>query len=327
MYYENECYEYPKNKVLKESYTLGKIIEKLQQTTNAKLKFTNAIFYDERNTPKQYLDDIKTYYNAKTFQVSFDSSNQAEVFALVNKWLKQNVEIPSEVTAEPFNLTGVYNFQNIMTIYSSCWNIPKTLGNSFKLLKFKTPEGKINAEAFDAKETVGYYNNLEKKYQAIRLPYKNGEFAMIVVLPNEDQSLESIIGKFTENDYREVMTRVSENHENIDYAIPFLKFEGMLVNEKGTSINHQGKIICDMPSSTQEAVEINYNNEIDYKTLHIDRPFAIFVYHEGTKFILSYALVNFPGEGARLVRYGCGEDDSSCVQSNEFKENVYVLSY
>ncbi|XP_065216204.1 serine protease inhibitor 2-like isoform X2 [Planococcus citri] len=193
MYYENECYEYPKNKVLKESYTLGKIIEKLQQTTNAKLKFTNAIFYDERNTPKQYLDDIKTYYNAKTFQVSFDSSNQAEVFALVNKWLKQNVEIPSEVTAEPFNLTGVYNFQNIMTIYSSCWNIPKTLGNSFKLLKFKTPEGKINAEAFDAKETVGYYNNLEKKYQAIRLPYKNGEFAMIVVLPNEDQSLESII--------------------------------------------------------------------------------------------------------------------------------------
>ncbi|XP_065215734.1 serine protease inhibitor 27A-like [Planococcus citri] len=281
----------PKDKYLEKPYALAGVLDKLQQTSNAQLKFMNAIFYDQRNTSKHLLDDLKSYYHAEALEVSFDSDNNAAILASLNEWMNRSTKGRAPNT-ENLNTKGLTNLQSSVLSYTSCWDTSKTSTNFIKLLKFKTPSGEIDVETFNVKEKIGYYNNRGKKYEAIRLPYKKGEFALIILLPNQNQSLESI-SKLTVNDYQELLQRVSENHENIEYSIPFMNLTTTAVHENGTSINEDDTIICEW-SSTQKA---RVNNETGYKSFHVNRPFAMFLYHEKTKIILMYTFVKDPTLG------------------------------
>ncbi|XP_065216202.1 uncharacterized protein LOC135842594 isoform X2 [Planococcus citri] len=270
------------------------ILDEFAQTSNAQVQFMNAIFYNPNNTRKQSADYLKQYFHAEAYEISLGVVNSNEaMFALFDEWRsKITIERARQrvdyfMKEESFLIASASSF-------TSCWDTPKACANSVKEMKFKTLKGEIDIEAFNAKETIGYYNNVEQKYEAIRLPYKKGEFAMIVVLPNQNQSLESF-SKFTKNDHEQILQRVDENHENIDYVIPFMTGEWMSMNEKGTSINSDDEIICEW-TSAQETREVN---KIDYKPFHVNRPFAVYIYHERTKLVFMHALINNPPLGAQ----------------------------
>ncbi|XP_065219638.1 neuroserpin-like [Planococcus citri] len=276
-----------KNDFLKKAYALAGILDKMSSTSNAKLKFVNTVFYDQSKTSKQLLNDLKTYYHAEAYEVSFNS--EAAVLAVVNERLS-NVTKGRSPKAENLPITGEANMLSSLINYTSCWDTPKTWTNFIKLLKFKNSNDEFDIETFNAKETIGYYNNIEQKYEAIRLPFKKGEFAMMVVLPYQDQSLK-FISEFTGNEHKLILQLVSENYENIDYAIPFMNLMQLTVNENGTAIYGDDTITCDWPTAAQETQEIN---KIDYKPFYVNRPFAVYIYHEKTKFVVMYGLVNNP---------------------------------
>ncbi|XP_065216882.1 uncharacterized protein LOC135843067 [Planococcus citri] len=284
-----------KNDFLKQAYALAGILDKISSTSNAKLKFVNTVFYDQSKISKQLLNDLKTYYHAEAFEVSFDS--ESDVLAVVNERFS-NVTKGRIPQMETLNLEGVSNMPSSLLNYTSCWDTPKIWTNFVKLLKFKNSNGEFDIETFNAKETIGYYKNAEQKYEAIRLPFKKGEFAMMVVLPNQDQSLELIV-KLTANDHQQILQRVSENYENIDYAIPFMNLTQLMVNENGTAIYVDDTITCDWPTATEETQEIN---KIDYKPFYVNRPFAVYIYHEKSKFVVMYGLVNNPALGTMQNR-------------------------
>ncbi|XP_065219549.1 uncharacterized protein LOC135845033 [Planococcus citri] len=72
-----------KNDFLKKAYALAGILDKMSSTSNAKLKFVNSVFYDQSKTSKQLLNDLKTYYHAEAYEVSFNS--EAAILAVMNE--------------------------------------------------------------------------------------------------------------------------------------------------------------------------------------------------------------------------------------------------
>lgn len=111
---------------------------------------------------------------------------------------------------------------------------------------------------------------------------------MVVVLPYHNHSLE-IFSKFTAEDYQQLLQRVNERYEYIQYTIPIINSSTFLINEKGANIN--GEKLCDYTAARNQPYD---TSRIYYKPFFVNRPFGIIIYHEKTSFVLMYALVRNP---------------------------------
>lgn len=147
-------------------------------------------------------------------------------------------------------------------------------------------------DAFDAKVKIGYYNDAEHKFDAIRIPFTGDEFAMVVVLPHYGNSLQ-FFDKFTGQQYQKLLQRVNQNHENVHYSIPVLNSSTVLINEKGASI--YGDRFRDY--IVREEIHDIDTSKLTYKRFLVNRPFGLIIYHEKSEIALLYALVRNPSLG------------------------------
>ncbi|XP_065218951.1 serpin B10-like [Planococcus citri] len=260
-----------------------------KKSTDVKLRVNNAIFYEQKNTSQEFLDDVKTYFHAELYNVSFDPAKKEILLPSIQEW------IAKYTTARGYNLIDLVRDANgymqfSMLTFTACWDKLKTFANPANTLYFKTTYNTvIKVQTFNSKETVGYYNNSELKYEAIRLPFKNNEFVMIILLPYPDQPLRSI-SKFSIPQYLQLFGNVSTNNENIDYAIPVMMNSPVFsLNENGTSINGDA-IVCDS-FLTQKTLN---ENKIDYKPFYVDRPFGLLIYDEKMRYVLVHTWVKNP---------------------------------
>lgn len=70
-------------------------------------------------------------------------------------------------------------------------------------------------------KVIPYYHH--EKYSAIGIPYKQNEAIMYIVLPNANDTLESMAKNFTINDFRSI---IHDSHTRyVDYTIPKLKLK------------------------------------------------------------------------------------------------------
>lgn len=282
-YYQREQY-------LAQSMALSKIIDNtLEKSSNIKLKINNVMFYDEANTGKQVLDDVKTYYHAELIKASFDAKDNVTLLNSINEWISKNTKNRAQKIDSLVTSGKTYILVSV-TSYTGCWDKPKTSSNFIKKLSFNSPKQVLTVPTFNSKESVGYYNNTEKKYEAIKLPYKNGEFAMAIVLPYPGESLESIT-KFEEAEYRQLFQNLDEHSANIDYVIPTLNLPSISINESGTSVNGDDSIVCDSSASVQQATNANI---IDFKPFYVNRPYGMFIYDVKTKFVVVQSLIRNP---------------------------------
>ncbi|KAL6953036.1 hypothetical protein U1Q18_051220, partial [Sarracenia purpurea var. burkii] len=155
-------------------------------------------------------------------------------------------------------------------------------------LDFQVLDQVIKANAIDGKEKIGYYNNVEQNYEAIRIPFSNEEFAMAVVVPHYSYSLE-LLRKFTDADYRKLFQRLKENRENVHYTIPIINSTALLINDIGVSINEDN-----FQDTVVVRGEPNNKRNIPHRPFLVDRPFGVIIYHEKTSLVLLYALVRDP---------------------------------
>jgi serine protease inhibitor len=183
-----------------------------------KLGIANSIWYRQDFTVlPEFVTVNQTYYNAEVSALDF--SSQAAVDK-INHWVatKTNDKITKVIDAIPDNLVMFL----INAIYfKGQWTYEfkkdATEDGPFHV----TPEIESTVPFMNQEGTFNYYSN--DKLQLVEMPYGQGNFSMIVLLPKSGYSATSIAGELTPETWSDLTDHMEKM--NVAISMPRFKFE------------------------------------------------------------------------------------------------------
>jgi len=181
-----------------------------------------------------FLDLLATNYGAGMWLVNFiEDAERARI--KINDWVSEHTENKIENLLPPGAVNSLTRLVLTNAIYfHASWLFPfsVTEENTFTLLD----NSKVTAQMMYEVEELRYAEG--EGYQAVELPYKNGDASMLIILPTLD--------KFNEFEMTLNAERVSEIVENLEYGnvdlkMPKFEFEkslglGQILPEMGVSV-------------------------------------------------------------------------------------------
>ena len=151
------------------------------------LNIANAIFLNKNYTLKpQFTQDMHTYYDAKAEALDFKA---AETLDHINGWCneKSNGMIPTILDeVDPLMVSYLLNAIYFKADWASKFDQKNTKEESFT-----TENGKTNLPMMHQNVLIQYINN--SMFSAVKIPYGNGMWNMMVMLPEEGYTTDHII--------------------------------------------------------------------------------------------------------------------------------------
>lgn len=194
-----------------------KLTNSLQsENESVRLSIANKIFVSEdyKIAPKFHEIAVKSF-NAETENVDF--KNQSAALESINGWVSKKTEnkindILKKV--EPETVTVLVN----AVYFNGLWQ------NEFKLLPFPMEftirgDEKVEVPSLNKKAMYNYYE--DETLQMVELPYKGGEYSLVIVLPREVDGLEALEGQLP-------IDLSKMNRCEVDVTIPKFKLESAI---------------------------------------------------------------------------------------------------
>jgi len=183
-----------------------------------RIAIANSIWSrQEFNVQKNFIDVNKLYYNAEVQSVDFSSP---ETLTKINNWCANNTnnkipeiieEIPNE--AMMFLINAIY----FKGIWASQFDKKDTSDG-----QFKAGDGQVqNVKMMSQKSDLPYTEDLNCRY--LEMPYGNGAFSMVVVLPQDGKNINDVTHALTNTTWKDAMDRLSECRVNL--RLPRFKIE------------------------------------------------------------------------------------------------------
>ncbi|MFE1630117.1 serpin family protein [Brevibacillus reuszeri] len=161
------------------------LISLLNQPSNGvQMNIANSIWL-RKGTPfhSNFMKTIQEFYQAKVTELDF---NNPDASANINDWVNKNTNGKIPKVMESIDPTEVLILMNAV-YFNGGWKKEFQLSDT-KKESFKQHDGSTKQVQMMAQ--TGTYEYLqEKDFQAIRLPYGEGEMDMLVILPDESSSL------------------------------------------------------------------------------------------------------------------------------------------
>ena len=267
-----------------------------------------------------YLDTIKVNYGADVRALDFVNKTEESTIA-INEWVEEQT---NKRIKDIIPVGGVNNSTPVV-ITNTVYFKGQWLNN---FIKYYTKDDTFTAENGSSKQTPfmhqygGNYKYLnESYYQAIELPYKGEKSSMLIVLPDENELLNTIDN--IESIYQNISTM---NYQNIILKMPkfefstpaydikkYLKTLGMFtpfsqnadfsnMTSNPTlfidSISHKAFIVVDEEGTEAAAatavVDGNVSGVANQITFDINRPFIILIKDDMSGQILFMGLIKEP---------------------------------
>lgn len=183
----------------------------------------NALWIDEAFTPKEdYKDMLDAYYNAT--MESDDFSKEATVDRM-NVWIEdQTNELIQDMIESPINESVMLILLNTL-YFQGDWMYPFDEEQT-KDGTFSTDERSIQVPMMQLTEDLQYMQGDD--YEAVVLPYEDGEIEMNVFLPKEDVSLDELLGILAKKDWKEWKNGISKQPGTIELPSFEMEYESML---------------------------------------------------------------------------------------------------
>jgi serpin B len=178
----------------------------------------NSIWYREgMNFEQEFIDRNTTYFDALVQALDFEDPRSVDT---INNWVKENTDgkipqIIEEITDELvmflinaiyFNGTWTYEFDKEQT-QDDFFTLPDGSQKTCKMM-IQTNE----------------FNYLENDdFQAIDLPYGDGEFRMTILLPKPTRHLDGLIAEFDEGNWNDWQHSFSK--DSVTLQLPKFKLE------------------------------------------------------------------------------------------------------
>ena len=178
----------------------------------------NSIWYRQGFTFEQsFLDVNKNYFDASVQRLDF--TNPASV-DIINNWVKEKTkekitsiikQIPKEAIMYLINaiyFKGMWKYQ---------FDTSATKQDDF----YVAQNDEIKCMMMSQKDTLNYYNT--NNYQAVELPYGNGDFSMVIILPSTGEDINSLISQIDGNFWNSLLNSMTKQEVNL--WLPKFKIE------------------------------------------------------------------------------------------------------
>ena len=198
------------------------LLELLSQL-DPKVRFqvANSIWYRKgMSFEQEFIDLNKTYFDALVSELDFDDPKAAEA---INGWVDENtngritqiVDPPIDPMMVMFLINAIY-FKGTWT-----YEFDKELT---KDADFSLPDGsKSRCKLMTREDKFQYFENSD--FQAIDLPYGDGDFSMIVFLPRMSKDIDSLIAEFSQENWSRWIRSFSERKGTLELPRFTLEYE------------------------------------------------------------------------------------------------------
>lgn len=273
-------------------------------------QIANSIWYRDSWTFEQdFIDLNKTYFNALVRGLDFNDPNSVDI---INAWVEDNTngkietiikQIDPEtvmflINAIYFKGTWTYEFDEDLT-QDDWFTLPDGAKKSCKMMM-----------------QTGEFDYLENDdFQAIDLPYGDGEFRMTILLPKPEKNIDSLIEQFNEENWNSWLDSFSADSVTLqlpkftlEYEITMndvLKALGMEIAFTGAAdftrmykpgglfvsyVKHKTFVEVNEEGTEAAAVTVigmtDSASGPDIKFMRIDRPFVFMIRENHTETIL-----------------------------------------
>jgi serpin B len=198
------------------------LLELLSQLDpKVRFQIANSIWYRKGMVFEEaFIDLNKTYFDALVSELDFDDPKAAEA---INGWVDENtngkitqiVDPPIDPMLVMFLINAIY--------FKGTWTseFDKDLT---KDAEFLLPDGSRKPCKLMTREgEFRYFEN--SNFQAIDLPYGDGDFSMIVFLPRRTTNTDSLIAEFNPENWNGWMGSFSERRGTLELPRFTLKYE------------------------------------------------------------------------------------------------------
>jgi serine protease inhibitor len=178
------------------------IIKSLETADNAVvLEIANSLWYrDGIKIEDQFLTSSRSDFGAEIRELSFDSPDAA---ATINRWVDKNTNGKIEQIVndpiDPLTIMFLINAIYFRGDWTSEFDTGLTAEDWFTL-----PDGaKMNGLMMTQHGRFAYSAN--DLFQAVSLPYGNGAFSLIAILPRPEIAIDSLIGRLNQDNWNNWM--------------------------------------------------------------------------------------------------------------------------
>ena len=160
-------------------------------------KSANSIWYrNEMTFEESFFDLSLKYFSALVSGLDFTDPTSVDV---INNWVKQSTNNKIEKILDSISPEAVMYLINAI-YFNGTWKYEfdkeKTDVETFNLIN----GGTINAEMMVQTNDFNYYS--DENLQAVELPYGEGNFSMVVILPRENLSINEFADGITEDNLK-----------------------------------------------------------------------------------------------------------------------------
>ena len=198
-----------------------KLVDALRNADNKiDLNIANSIWYrDGISIESDFVKLNQDYFNAEVKALDF--SDGAAAKNTINNWVDKQTkgkipDIVDKVTADHvmFLINAIYFYGQWQNEFS----VENTKKETFYLESGATAQ----VDMMHQEAELGYADN--DLFRMIEMPYGNGHFNMMVLLPNDDKNVADLVEALNDDTWNVWMESISK--KNVDLKFPKFKFEG-----------------------------------------------------------------------------------------------------
>lgn len=200
--------------------TYNELIESLT-TVDPKvaMEIANSIWYRDTYLVEQdFLDVNSSYYDAEVKKADF---NDTQTLDLINGWVKEKTHDKIESIIDEIGAETVMYIINAI-YFNGAWTQEFNPENT-QIGSFKIDESEyVQAELMQRLDTVDYF--LDDDFAAIQLPYGDGKFNMMLLLPHYDKSISDITDALNSENWKQWKSKFATTND-VDIVLPKFQIE------------------------------------------------------------------------------------------------------
>ncbi|MBN2347536.1 MAG: serpin family protein [Bacteroidales bacterium] len=182
------------------------------------LEIANSIWYREEFSVEQnFLDVNSEYYAAEVASLNFGASDAKNI---INNWVADKTHDKIEEIIDNIPPEAVMYLINAI-YFKGTWkyefNIENTTDEYFTCLNSNIKQ----VPSMKQQEDFYYLSN--NLFSAAELPYGQGDYSMLVLLPNADKTVQDVINELTVENWENWTESLS--NKNVIVQLPKFKFE------------------------------------------------------------------------------------------------------
>lgn len=174
-----------------------------------KLVVANRIFADRSiQVTQKYAATVNSYYNASVQPVDFQQAQQAA--QEINQWVAAGSQGQIQQLVTPDTVRDTIVMLANTVYFKGLWK--EVFPNSATINQpFMKADGRSVVVPFMKQHSDHYYTVSKRlKAEALRLPYADGQFAMVLLLPFENSNLNEMLSALSADAIHEILTTMDE---------------------------------------------------------------------------------------------------------------------